>query len=984
MFEHEGAPCVIDGARVDVYSDALGKSVELGRVPECAVSTRSFALSCDHIDSVTTCNGFIVSVGISERTRSNEAGTGVRVSSVVATIETEGGVVLRSSDVIYSTTETMPVSNAAKIMRVELASYSTWILAFITERGSLTMRCFAFDTNAPLNGWVSVTNAFGDVLPDCAPKAVGAGDKVFVTYYSTVDDVNSFIAVKAITAAGILYSGQVSVTGGGSSSVWGIAIDYDSAASLVWVSHGVQGVIFIDAFNSATLGSPSLSRPVGGHIVNPSAKCSLFLNTSNASSKRLFWSCAGAAGGYPVGYTGSVQLSVSSGQIVVSATSYMPNVYMASNAAWRSNRLYALMCQPAASYLPTGLGFTEDELRTAILRKNYRLGTAVVCDITDGLTLGWGRPVAVAHNDLTMTVCSSPVVSTNTISFVYGIETTVKGQTAKVVSCEFESARYMRRAKHNGTNYFSGGLLSYFDGQSVSEVGFLTRPPKVQSVLQSPGSIPEGVVSYVMTWEYIDALGNILTSGVSNPLTLEANDSQFKLLMPGCGITAKRALANDTRIRTVLWRTDPGSSAPYRLAAEFENRASNVVFDASVASTYVDNVPSYEGNRLLYGTGSLPGTNGAAQNRSAPPYADHVVSYNGMIVIASGGELWYSGQTISGEGAWFSPLFTTPIDGGDVTGLAAFDGTLYAFTRTNVYAVAGEPPSDNAAVGGLGTPRRLAVDVGCVNARSIVVCGLGVFFQSENGIELLDRSGSVRAIGRAVQETLAAYPVITSAVIDDVNALVRFTLAQSESGGVVSGQGVDLVFDLARNQWQSVDRKTGLTSNQASQAACMVRVAGVWRYAWLGSDGTVFYERTPGDASAYLDGATWITMAAETGFLKLGGIQGRHHVNKVLLLASKSSRADLKTLLTYDYASEPKAVMVRGASAIDALATSIGRVQVEHQLHNEAEGVAVKVRFEDSTPTGGVIGNGRGASWISVAFEGVPREGATALPSGGM
>ncbi|MER3499833.1 MAG: hypothetical protein C4308_15060, partial [Chitinophagaceae bacterium] len=67
--------------------------------------------------------------------------------------------------------------------------------------------------------------------------------------------------------------------------------------------------------------------------------------------------------------------------------------------------------------------------------------------------------------------------------------------------------------------------------------------------------------------------------------------------------------------------------------------------------------------------------------REAPPHCQDVESYAGMLVIASGRDLRWSGQTVVGEGTWFSSIFQQPIDEDWLTAIAAQDGTLYAFTR---------------------------------------------------------------------------------------------------------------------------------------------------------------------------------------------------------------------------------------------------------------------------------------------------------------
>src|SRR5690606_6775728 len=166
---------------------------------------------------------------------------------------------------------------------------------------------------------------------------------------------------------------------------------------------------------------------------------------------------------------------------------------------------------------------------------------------------------------------------------------------------------------------------------------------------------------------------------------------------------------------------------------------------------------------------------------------------------------------------------------------------------------------------------------------SLLVTSLGVFFQSRRGIELLTRARTVEPIGEPVKYTLAAFPVVTSAVLDDRNSLARFTLAAGESGGVVSGEGRTLVYDLTVKAWVSVDDVRGSSASEAAQSAAQVYLDGAWRYAWLGADGTVYYERDPGDADACLDGTSFVETTWELPPWKLGLQQEQRAYEFVLL-----------------------------------------------------------------------------------------------------
>ena len=340
-----------------------------------------------------------------------------------------------------------------------------------------------------------------------------------------------------------------------------------------------------------------------------------------------------------------------------------------------------------------------------------------------------------------------------------------------------------------------------------------------------------------------------------------------------------------------------------------------------------------------------------------------------MLVGASGKTIYFSSQPIDGEGTWFSPVFSVAgaIDE-DVTGMTVQDGSVVIFGRQGIWITAGEPPADNATSGGLATPRKLAVDLGCVNANSILTTGVGTFFQSDRGLQLLSRGHTVEAIDK-FQDQLDTYPVITSAVLDTRNGRAIFSLASSQTDGVASTNGKDVVLDLTRGSWVSVDDKRGGVATQATQDACMAFIDDAWRYAWLATDGTVYYERDTDDASAHLDGSSWVTQRAITSWVHIAGIQGEQFIDQVLLLAKRHTGHDLTISLAFDYSDSFTSTKTFTATQIAALA----RQWLVKEI-SQTTSQAVRVMVEDATPSSGTVGTGKGSTWVALTFSGHPHQ----------
>jgi len=238
-----------------------------------------------------------------------------------------------------------------------------------------------------------------------------------------------------------------------------------------------------------------------------------------------------------------------------------------------------------------------------------------------------------------------------------------------------------------------------------------------------------------------------------------------------------------------------------------------------------------------------------------------------------------------------------------------------------------------------------------------------------------------------VQGTLASFPVVSSAVLDDRNGLVRFSLAASESDGAVSGSGCDVVFDLALGFWQSVDIKTGSDTNQPSQDATMLYVDGAWRYAWLGADGQVYSELLPTEDDAHLDAGAWITMAAETAWLKTAGIQGKQTLSHILVLARRHTDHALSVALAYNYEQTFRAARVWTYDQIQELLSAGWPVtQLKHEPHDDSACQSVRIRIEDAAPTSPDpepaydIASGKGSTWIALTFDITPKPGVFDVP----
>lgn len=555
----------------------------------------------------------------------------------------------------------------------------------------------------------------------------------------------------------------------------------------------------------------------------------------------------------------------------------------------------------------------------------------------------------------------------------------------EIVEVSSRAAHRWQPAAQNGSLYLSGGLLYAYDGQRLHEANFI-QPPVINAAVSSGSGLADGTYQYTAIWEWTDAQGCVHWSepAIVRAVTAGSFNNQVTIKVSVLEATWKDGLVtaptsgwlpnNGRRVFVRLFRTAVGGGVFYEKTIQIND----VTASGDSYITIVDSTADagITGNAELY---TSPGTPGTHLGRRTAPASVASCVYQGTVILVADDRqtVWQSAAPVVGEGLWFSPVWQYPVDGaGELTAVAAQDGALYIFSRDAIWVTGGEVPTDNGG-GGLSAFRRLSVDVGCIDPRSLVVTSKGIFFQSSRGIEVLTRAQAVEWIGERVQDTTAAYPVCTAATLDAGETVVYFELAAGETDGQVTGNGRTLVLDLSTMEWVIDRRKNNAgTADTPAQSASMVYTTSGWRYAWLGTDGRVYVE----DQTTHLDpGSAWVTMRAESGWFKFAGVQGRHVVSKLLTLAKKSTDHDLSMYLAYDYSDTYKTVETWTDTRLDALNAVWPRQQLEHGLHDDAEGQAIRVKVEDATPTGGTVSTGKGATWIALTLEGTPREGAANL-----
>ena len=473
----------------------------------------------------------------------------------------------------------------------------------------------------------------------------------------------------------------------------------------------------------------------------------------------------------------------------------------------------------------------------------------------------------------------------STLTTAVGDVQTFAGITS--ATFDFEEAPLSdNRSEIGGSLVLGGGLLSAYDGIGLTELGFFAWPDECAVSLGGGGGLSAGSYQWVAVYEWTDNNGFVHRSAASLPATATATSGQSATVtVSTLSITSKQARAP---VQIVVYRTLANGTVFYRassLTAPTLNSVSayTVTFSDTVSDATLASRP------LLYTTG------GVVEN--IPPGASSGLTIHRGRLWAVDGlnplRLWYSRQVASGAPVEFSDVLALDVDsrGGDVVALGSLDDKLVVFKRTQIFVVSGQGPDSTGSQNDFSDAVLVTSDVGCVDARSLVVTPSGLVFQSTKGIYLLDRSLAVSYIGADVEAYNGA-TVESGQLIPTANQ-VRFVLST----------GVALVLDFYVGQWSVFTNHPAVDS-----------VVWLDRFCYVRADGVVMRE----DASRHDDAGAYVPLKVTTGWLAFAGDAGVYaaaagnrapaalqlyqRARRLLVLGEYSSPHRLRVQVSFDYA----------------------------------------------------------------------------------
>jgi hypothetical protein len=399
-------------------------------------------------------------------------------------------------------------------------------------------------------------------------------------------------------------------------------------------------------------------------------------------------------------------------------------------------------------------------------------------------------------------------------------------RTPREVVLEFDADVARRTVELGRTLYVTGAPPSQFDGEGVTELGFLIYPWYLFSIFGSngSGSIDPGGYSWMTTYAWENAAGDLERStttavSVNGP---QIGNTDVDIDVAPLHVTKKTDPRGEVTVE--IWRKLKNTleDAPfYRVTgtdptvttgdnAYLENDTT-VGFLEFVDDIHDDDLESRE-QILPPGTvlGSLP-----------PPSATIIYANDERVFLAGvagdPNKVWYSAVRSSGEVASFDDGLRVEVPK-PVTALAEQAETLVVFCENAVYALPGEGFDNTGGGANYGPAQIRSVDVGAVHADAVAITSDGTLFKSRKGWYLLDLSFNAQYVGAAVK------------AFDDEEVLSVAVLENAREVRVVTPNRV-LVFNTEVSAWASWTIEGALDA---------VVYQGVYHYA---TEDGVFAER---------------------------------------------------------------------------------------------------------------------------------------------
>jgi hypothetical protein len=323
-----------------------------------------------------------------------------------------------------------------------------------------------------------------------------------------------------------------------------------------------------------------------------------------------------------------------------------------------------------------------------------------------------------------------------------------------------------------------------------------------------------------------------------------------------------------TEVTIELYRTESNGSIYYLTNSVVNNSAvdTQTITDTRSDASLISELPLYiTGGVLDNGqapTGTVIGVHTASDRLFATTEFPNVLQYSKIV--------------LPGRPVEWNEALQKPIDpiGGLPTAIASMDEKLIVFKQDAVLFLSGGGPNNLGQQDTFTTFERVSIDVGCIDAASVVLIPRGLMFKSRKGIFLLSRDLGVTYIGAEV-EAYNELTITSAKIIGRVNQ-VRFTTSDGDC----------LVYNYVLGLWSTYDNHQALSAEVLGND-----------YYYVRSDTELFKE----NQTSFSDNGSPISMLIETGWMSFNKLQGFQRLYKMLVLGDWKSEHLLQVRAAYDF-----------------------------------------------------------------------------------
>lgn len=507
-----------------------------------------------------------------------------------------------------------------------------------------------------------------------------------------------------------------------------------------------------------------------------------------------------------------------------------------------------------------------------------------------------------------------------------------------------------------GLTVIGGSALCSYDGGYAYDLGLPAPYISIVTADTFGAGVLAGDYVYRAIYESVDANGVYHRSSPSQPAkgTATAPDNGFLLRTYSAPNTGRGN--GDAYRATVAWFRSAATGAA---AGQYARVAPPMLVTGLNRDSKQDEAWNDDGNDaaadMLYTV--------SGELDSSPPEGAQCCVIAGERVWCAGG--WHRDRVAYSKAFAYTsatrvnaPEFNEAFAIGaqhadDIVAIVPQFDAVVAFTSRQVYALRGSGPSNLGGASNWSALTLVVADSGCVDWRSVVGAPPGVFYQSSDGIMLLDPAFNSVPIGAAISDTLADFPFVTSAVVVPHRSQVRFTLANDAQA---TDEGRIAVYDWVNHAWFVWELQEQITVggdtvwfSPAIVAACMhdgsYTVVTSTGAILADSEGAQFYDTINGIDS-------FVPASTTTPWLGSSGTSGYLRVRDVSAFMERGGAHDVQLTIYYDQSDSVSA----SRRWTEAQLSGIERRIVYRPARQKTPAFAVKV--ETVKPSGWTSGGG--------------------------